>query len=84
MPGYRFDSSPGGHGIYEQFETEDGSRLIAEHTNDPNAPFSHFHAGQPKVDPSREGVNFGWDTSSEFERYSPVGGAHHMYYESDE
>ncbi|MFE9412978.1 polymorphic toxin-type HINT domain-containing protein [Streptomyces sp. NPDC006704] len=83
MPGYRFDSNPGAHGIYEQFETEGGSRLIAEHTNDPNAPFSHFHAGQPKGDPTREGVNFGWDMTSEFERYSPVGGSHHMYYKSD-
>ncbi|WP_157968616.1 ricin-type beta-trefoil lectin domain protein [Streptomyces geranii] len=82
MPGYRFDSNPGAHGTYEQFETGNGSRLIAEHTNDPNAPFSHFHAGQPKVDPTREGVNFGWDMTSEFERYSPVGGSHHMYYES--
>ncbi|MER8114773.1 polymorphic toxin-type HINT domain-containing protein [Streptomyces sp. NPDC094031] len=82
MPGYRFDPNPGAHGNYEQFETEGGSRLIAEHTNDPNAPFPHFHAGQPKSDPTREGVNFGWDMFSEFERYSPVGGSHHMYYES--
>ncbi|WP_143070926.1 ricin-type beta-trefoil lectin domain protein [Streptomyces malaysiense] len=82
MPGYRFDSNPGAHGIYEQFETEGGSRLIAEHTNDPNAPFPHFHAGQPKTDPTRDGVNFGWDMASEFERYSPVEGSHHMYYES--
>ncbi|MFC5907924.1 HNH/endonuclease VII fold putative polymorphic toxin [Streptacidiphilus monticola] len=84
MPGYRFDSNPGAHGIYEQFETESGSRVIAEHTNDPNAPFSHFHAGQPKTDPTRDGVNFGWDMTSPFERYSPVGGSHHFYYQSDE
>ncbi|MEU9335001.1 ricin-type beta-trefoil lectin domain protein [Streptomyces sp. NPDC048290] len=82
MPGYRFDSNRGSHGVYEQFETSRGSRLIVEHNNDPNAPFSHFHAGQPKVDSAREGVNFGWDMKSEFERYSPVGGSHHMYYES--
>ncbi|MFF8595245.1 HNH/endonuclease VII fold putative polymorphic toxin [Streptomyces sp. NPDC015220] len=82
MPGYRFDSNPGAHGIYGQFETEGGSSLIAEHTNDPNAPFPHFHAGQPKIDSTREGVNFGWDMTSEFERYSPVDGSHHMYYES--
>ncbi|MEU2334794.1 ricin-type beta-trefoil lectin domain protein [Streptomyces sp. NPDC013172] len=82
MPGYRYDPNPGAHGIYEQFETENGSRLIAEHTNDPNAPFPHFHAGQPKLDPTREGLNFGWDMTTEFERYSPVDGSHHMYYES--
>jgi hypothetical protein len=41
-------------------------------------------AGQPKVDPSQDGVNFGWDSGSEFERYSPVGGKHHLYYKSDE
>jgi hypothetical protein len=82
MPGYRFDTSKGAHGNYEQFETNEGSRLIAEHTNDPDAPFAHFHAGQPKGDTTRDGVNFGWDMKSEFERYSPVGGKHHMYYES--
>jgi RHS repeat-associated protein len=82
MPGYRYDENPGAHGNYEQFETENGSRVIAEHTNDPDAPFSHFHAGQPKIDPTREGVNFGWDPSTDFERYSPVGGKHHIYYES--
>jgi len=83
MPGYRYDPNPGAHGTYEQFETENGSRVIAEHTNDPNAPFSHFHAGQPKVNPARDGVNLGWDMTTEFERYSPVGGAHHLYYESN-
>lgn len=28
-----------------------------------------------KVDPSRQGVNFGWDPAEEFERYSPVDGS---------
>ncbi|XVV07970.1 HNH/endonuclease VII fold putative polymorphic toxin [Actinosynnema sp. CA-248983] len=63
-----------------QFETPDGSRVIAEHTNDPRAPQPHFHAGQPKGDPSRDGVDFGWGGSSEFERYGQVDGKHHYYY----
>ena len=70
----------GSHGNYEQFETENGSRVIAEHTADPEAPKPHFHAGQPKVDPSRDSVNFGWDPSTEFERYSQIGGRHHLFY----
>ncbi|WP_406642540.1 HNH/endonuclease VII fold putative polymorphic toxin [Amycolatopsis sp. WGS_07] len=78
-PGYRYDAKDrGAHGNCEQFETEGGSRVIAEHTNDPNAPRPHFHAGQPKVDATRTGVNFGWDSSTEFERYSQVGGKHHI------
>jgi hypothetical protein len=48
MSGYRYDPNPGGHGNYAQFETENGSRLIVEHTNDPEAPYPHFRAGQPK------------------------------------
>lgn len=63
-----------------QFETEGGSRVIAEHTNDPNAKGPHFHAGQPKADPSRDGVNFGWDGSVEAERYAQIGGKHHYFY----
>lgn len=85
QPDYRFDSNPGSHGNYEQFETENGSRMVVEHNNDPNAPLPHFHAGQPKGDPSRNFVNLGhdvYDQSGPFERYSPVGGAHHLYYEA--
>jgi hypothetical protein len=78
--GYKYaESDPGGHGRYEQFETEDGSRVIANHTNDPNRG-PHFHAGQPKGDPSRTGVNFGWDNAAEAERYGQVGGKHHYDY----
>ena len=78
--GYKYaEKDPGGHGRYEQFETEDGSRVIANHTNDPNRG-PHFHAGQPKGDPSRTGVNFGWDNAAEAERYGQVGGKHHYDY----
>ena len=83
MPGYRFDTNPTAHGNYEQFETENGSRVVAEHTNDPNQPGPHFHAGQPKSQPSQNGVNFGWDISAPFERYRKVGGDHHLYYPSN-
>jgi hypothetical protein len=61
-------------------------RVIAEHTNDPGL-LPHFHAGQPKLDSSRDAVNFGWDAyehSGPFERYQKVGGDHHYYYESDD
>lgn len=69
-----------------QFETENGSRVIAEHTNDPNHRDGsgqikpHFHAGQPGGDPSRDGVNFGWDKKSEDERYKQMGNKHHFFY----
>ncbi len=76
--GYRYSTDQGSHGQYQQFETESGSRVIANHTNDPNAPAPHFHAGQPKSDPSRDGVNFGWGNDPE--RYQQVGGKHHYYY----
>ncbi|NPC70131.1 hypothetical protein HPP05_10290 [Corallococcus exiguus] len=61
-----------------QFETEGGSRVISEHLNDGRP---HFHAGQPKGDPSREFVDFGWGGNSKTaERYGQVGGKHHIYY----
>jgi RHS repeat-associated protein len=79
-PDYRYDTNPGAHGHYMQFETTQGSRLIAEHTADPHAPMPHFHAGRPAEDAARSAVNFGWDMESQFERYKQVGGPHHYYY----
>ncbi|TLW90729.1 type IV secretion protein Rhs [Saccharomonospora piscinae] len=81
-PDYRHSEDLGTHGRYMQFETDNGSRVIAEHTSDPNAPGPHFHAGQPKIDPTREMVDFGWSDrpNSEIERYSQIGGSHHMFY----
>jgi hypothetical protein len=60
-----------------------------EHTHDPAGP--HFHAGAPKgftvEEQSRNGVNFGWDNTSEgysrMERYRALnkpGGDHHFFY----
>jgi RHS repeat-associated protein len=80
--GYLFTRDRGTHGRYMQFETENGSRVIAEHTADPRAAYPHFHAGQPKADPTRMGVDFGWsgDVDSA-ERYSQIGGRHHINYQ---
>ncbi|MGQ0778305.1 MAG: DUF6531 domain-containing protein, partial [Pseudonocardiales bacterium] len=68
---YVYDSSPGAHGRYYQYETPNGPRVIAEHTSDPNAKSPHFHAGQPK-DPAVRDM--------QGERYQQVGGKHHYYY----
>lgn len=79
--GYVFSNDPGSHGNYSQYETPNGSRVVAEHTGDPNAPGPHFHAGQPKGDSSRSGVDFGWSGDhNSSERYQQVDGKHHYYY----
>jgi len=67
---------------------------VVEHTHDPAGP--HFHAGKPKIDDSRNFVNFGWDNSptrradgklgypESMERYAKInkdGGDHHLFYE---
>jgi RHS repeat-associated protein len=84
QPYYRHSEDLGTHGRYMQFETENGSRVIAEHTSDPRAPGPHFHAGQSKVDPTRDGVDFGWSNKPndhpDVERYSAIGGSHHIFY----
>ena len=77
-PGYLFSNSDGAHGRYMQFETEAGSRVIAEHLNDGQ---SHFHAGQPKIDATRSSVDFGWGGDTRrAERYAAIGDGHHLYY----
>ncbi|GAA2320625.1 DUF6531 domain-containing protein [Streptomyces kunmingensis] len=89
MPGYFYSSTDSHLGRFRQFETEQGSRVIVEHTFDRAGP--HFHAGQPKADPTRSEVNFGWDNSrGEFyryvdtwERYDAInkpGGDHHFFF----
>jgi RHS repeat-associated protein len=70
---YHYDPNPGAHGRYYQYETPQGTRVVAEHTADPNAPYPHFHAGQPK-DPARPFMDM------KGERYGQVGGKHHIYY----
>ncbi|MFD9906347.1 DUF6531 domain-containing protein [Streptomyces sp. NPDC059063] len=88
-PGYFYSDNPAHLGRFRQFETPDGSRVIVEHTFDKAGP--HFHAGKPKFDDSRAGVNFGWDNSpgdfyrytDSWERYAKMnkpGGDHHFFY----
>ncbi|MEU8466787.1 putative T7SS-secreted protein [Streptomyces sp. NPDC029006] len=88
-PGLAYAPDPTHWGRFRQFETENGSRVIVEHTHDPAGP--HFHAGTPKgftpADHSRGAVNFGWDNSAEGyatrERYRALnkpGGDHHFFY----
>ncbi|MFJ5261162.1 putative T7SS-secreted protein [Streptomyces sp. NPDC088387] len=90
MPGYFYSDNAQHLGRFRQFETADGSRVVVEHTFDKAGP--HFHAGQPKVDASRSGVNFGWDNSpgdffryrDTWERYDAInkpGGDHHFFYQ---
>ncbi|GGT16412.1 hypothetical protein GCM10010271_19120 [Streptomyces kurssanovii] len=69
---YVYDPNPGAHGRYYQYETPQGTRVIAEHTSDPNAPYPHFHAGQPK--------GGGHNVDMMGERYQQVGDKHHLYY----
>ncbi|MFJ8439157.1 DUF6531 domain-containing protein [Kitasatospora griseola] len=85
MPGHVYSSDPAHWGNFRQFETEHGSRVVVEHTDDPAG--LHFHAGKPKGDDTRELVNFGWDNSpkgyTEMERYGKInkpGGDHHLFY----
>lgn len=69
---YVYDTNPGAHGRYYQYETPQGTRVIAEHTRDPNAPYPHFHAGQPK--------SGGFNVDMMGQRYQQVGDKHHIYY----
>ncbi|WP_282202052.1 RHS repeat-associated core domain-containing protein [Kitasatospora fiedleri] len=85
MPGHVYSEDPTHWGNFRQFETENGSRVVVEHTHDPAG--LHFHAGKPKYDDTRELVNFGWDNSPEgytrMERYGKMnkpGGDHHFFY----
>ncbi len=71
---YRLSQDPVSHGRYYEFETPQGARVVVEHTSDPKAPAAHFHAGQPKGDSTRQGVDF------KNERYQQVDGKHHIYY----
>ncbi|MFF2556690.1 DUF6531 domain-containing protein [Nocardia sp. NPDC058058] len=81
--GYVYSEDEGAWGRNMQFETDQGSRIIAEHTSDPNLDYRpHFHAGQPKTNPSLRDVNFGWDKDSPWERFSKMGGRHHLFYEN--
>ncbi|MGX1250853.1 RHS repeat-associated protein [Streptomyces ambofaciens] len=91
MPGYVYSKDPTHWGNFRQFETDNGSRVIVEHTHDPAGP--HFHAGAPKgmtpEERSRNLVNFGWDNTQEgygtMERYRALdkpGGDHHFFFQN--
>ncbi|MBB5938064.1 putative T7SS-secreted protein [Streptomyces zagrosensis] len=91
MPGHVYSPEPTHWGNFRQYETEHGSRVIVEHTDDPAG--LHFHAGGPKgltaEERQRNLVNFGWDSSREgyatMERYRAIpkpGGDHHFFYET--
>ena len=45
---YKYDDNPGSHGRYYEYDTPNGKRVVAEHTN--KAQGGHFHAGEPKED----------------------------------
>ncbi|MFG2598461.1 putative T7SS-secreted protein [Streptomyces sp. NPDC048462] len=96
VPGYAYSSDASHWGNFRQFETDQGSRVVVEHTHDPAG--QHFHAGKPKIDDSRELVNFGWDNGrvqrgdgsfgypEDMERYGKInkpGGDHHFFYEGN-
>ncbi|QCD58764.1 putative T7SS-secreted protein [Streptomyces hawaiiensis] len=93
-PDYVYSPDPAHWGNFRQFETDSGSRVVVEHTHDPAGP--HFHAGKPKIDDTRNFVNFGWDNArvqrpdgslgypESMERYAKInkpGGDHHLFYE---
>ncbi|MFI5873820.1 putative T7SS-secreted protein [Streptomyces sp. NPDC051445] len=93
VPGHIYSPDPAHWGNFRQFETDSGSRVVVEHTNDPAGP--HFHAGKPKIDDTRNLVNFGWDNArvqrpdgslgypESMERYGKInkpGGDHHLFY----
>ncbi|MER5223124.1 putative T7SS-secreted protein [Streptomyces flaveus] len=95
-PGHIYSSDPAHWGNFRQFETDSGSRVVVEHTHDPAGP--HFHAGKPKIDDTRNFVNFGWDNArvqrpdgslgypESMERYAKInksGGDHHLFYEGN-
>ncbi|MEU6885361.1 putative T7SS-secreted protein [Streptomyces viridosporus] len=95
-PGYIYSPERTHWGNFRQFETDSGSRVIVEHTHDPAGP--HFHAGKPKIDDTRNFVNFGWDNArvqrpdgslgypESMERYGKMnkpGGDHHLFYEGN-
>lgn len=62
----------GTHGRYYQYETDNGTRLVVEHTHDPKSK-PHFHAGQPKGNPDQH-------IDMQGKRYVQVGAKHHFYY----
>ncbi|NJL55407.1 hypothetical protein HC928_09640 [bacterium] len=79
---YRYSNDPGTHGWYYAYNTPQGRRVIVEHTNDPNHPYPHFHAGEVRQSAQRVENIDGFDFRTQ--RYTSVGGAHHYYYQRKE
>lgn len=65
-----------GWGNYYQYDTPNGSRVIAEHVADPLAPNPHFHAGMPP-----EGSPSDIDMTGK--TYKQIMPKHHLYYPSE-
>jgi RHS repeat-associated protein len=63
----------GGWGRYYQYDTPHGTRVIAEHTSDPNAPLPHFHAGMPQTGEPANVNMIG-------KIYKELQPKHHLYY----
>ncbi len=71
---YHYTEDTGSHGRMYEYDTPNGSRVVAEHTADANRATRHVHAGQPKHGSTRRGVDY------KDERYQQVGGRHHIDY----
>ncbi|GHH80971.1 hypothetical protein GCM10018793_37380 [Streptomyces sulfonofaciens] len=62
-----------GWGRYYQYDTPNGTRVIAEHTADPLAPHPHFHAGKPPAGAPG-------DINMQGKTYKQIMPKHHLYY----
>lgn len=66
-------STPNDHAYVVNPMVWDGSRVIAEHVSDPNAPSPHFHAGEPPSGSPR-------DINMKGKTYKGINPKHHLYY----
>jgi hypothetical protein len=71
---YKYDSNPGSHGRYYEFNTPKGKRVVVDHVND---GVTHMHAGRPKP-----GANhFTYDFKVDKYQNIPLPNTnHHIYY----
>lgn len=74
LKNYKYDSNPTSHGRYYEYDTPNGKRVIAEHTNDGQ---SHFHAGEPKGNSSSRTYDF---KENRYQKINGQDGDHHIYY----
>ncbi|MBM9506042.1 RHS domain-containing protein [Actinacidiphila acididurans] len=78
FPGQYYDPEFGkdpraGWGRYYHYDTPHGSRVVAEHTSDPRAPYPHFHAGRaPEGEPR--------DVNMQGRPYKQILPKHHLHY----